>query len=186
MDASFYGTLLLLLGLILAFINQIEFIIYPSSKVQKGIPKDKRNAFSWFTFFSLTIMGTAVLFINTFADIINYRTVWIPIRDNSHIVYQWTFMNFSNCYTFLIDFIFILIVFFVMLFFVSKVRSGSGKFVFSLDNKKELLFMLFFGYPVGFANLIVFFFLGASLLLLILSMIPTYIFNYVLQKGTAY
>lgn len=132
--ASIYGYLLIIFGLVLALYSQLKSISSSLSKTKDGISSIKWSQYAWFSFFTLTLMGTLVHFLDIF-QIVNYR-LWI-----------WDIsLNLSNWNTIIFDIAFITLCFISLMTSIRKVGMVRGKFSLSPDSKLELFFVLF-GHP---------------------------------------
>lgn len=190
---SYYGYLLIILGLVLALYYQLKGISKPISKPEKGgLHSLKWSQFSWFSFFTLTIMGTIIFFLDSFLDLINYR-IYYSYQDFLFNQSKLNVGSMSNFSTIIVDTLFILFCFYVLLVSIKRVKMGTeppyaGKLTLFPLGKIEL--------GVSSVNLInaiscLFFLfcliLGVSFLLLLMYfiiLIP--LFNYVIKYGKPY
>jgi len=155
-----YGYLLIISGAVLALYSQLKSITSNLSETKNGISSIKWSQYAWFSFFSLTLMGTLVHLFNIF-KVVNYRN-WVWDFSGHSVV---NCRNISNTLTILFDIIFIIICFLSLLISIRKVGMNRGKFSVSPDNKLELIFILI-GHP-AFAWLFLVFsaFIGVSYVL---------------------
>lgn len=170
--ASYYGYLLILLGLILALYSQIKGIGSPLSKPKDGIPSIKWSQFAWFSFFTLTFMGTIIFFLEPL-NILNYRLVYVDTDPGQAIAWIITFGKLINLGTIILDTLLILFCF-ISLFIGIKIvgmasqQPDAGKFHFHPKNKWQLIIFLLGHYlflPVLSTFMII---IGGSILLNVL------------------
>ena len=183
--ANFYGYLLILMGLLLALYYQYKSITTPLSKPKDGISSLKWSQFAWFSFFSLTLMGTIIIFLDIFdQNIVNFRATWLVCPSSITTSYC------SNGYTIFLDLL--LIVFcFIRLYVIitrigtSKYSTTEGKLTFKpAENIFELIVYLF-----GFRHFSIIFsfillFIGVSFALVFLYLIlQSYLIYVIVRKG---
>lgn len=189
----FYGYLLILLGLLLAFYWQLMGISKPQSLGHKdGVSGYKLNLFAWLSFFTLTLMGTIIFLIGTFSNIIYYR-IFYYYQENIVNINELSHGLVNNNSTLIVDSGFILFCFITL--FVSILRVGmgttksySGKFTFSPSKMIELVVI---AVNVNHIWLLLFIiaclFIGISFMLIamyIFILVP--LFNYIVKYGVPY
>lgn len=185
--AFYYGYFFIILGSLLALYSQLKGISTPLSELKNGIHPIKWSQFAWFSFFSLTFIGTIILFLSPF-NIINYRIIWAPIGDS----YKLSFGITSNFYTITVD-CFLIIFCFVRLFVgIKKVGMGSqapfaGRFTFKPAKVWELI-ALITGHPYFLPIFLIFLFIiGVSFLLIAMyTLVITPLFYLIIKEGIPY
>lgn len=135
--ASIYGYLLIILGLILALYYQLESITKNLSDAKDVISSIKYGQYAWFSFFSLTLMGTLVHFLGIF-QIVQYRN-WGWDYSNNIVP---NCRNINNKLTVILDVGFILFCFVRLLISIRKVEMERGKIFVSLHHKWELVIFI--------------------------------------------
>ncbi len=193
-----YGQLLILLGLILALYHHLKSITAPSNAVEDGMPLARKRLFSWFAFFSLTVMGTVIILLGSFADIVSFRFLWIFTKIGDGYKMDISLGYGNNFLLFAIDLFFIIVFYYAMILFITRVGSnGFDRANFdearfdeeriSVNLSAHEIFVFAFGhYYVWILFSIIFFIFQVSILLILLSLIPTLLFTYIFKHGQAH
>jgi hypothetical protein len=171
-----YGYLLIVLGAVIAIYSQLKSISSSLSETKDGISSIKWSQYAWFSFFSLTLIGTLVHLFNSF-QMVNFRT-WVWNFNDTY------FENISNGFTITLDVLFIFICFFSLLTTIRKVGSIRGGFSVSPDNRWELILVLI-GHPAfTWSFLILSLIFGVSYVLigLYFCIMPP-LFSYIIKYG---
>ncbi len=143
---SYYGYLLIILGLLLALYSQLESISSSLSTPKHGITSIKWSQFAWFSFFTLTFMGT-IIFLFEPLNILNYRIIYVDTDPGLEISWILTFGSLTNFYTIILDSFLIIFCFISLLIGIRTVgmrthQPNAGRFEFRFDNKWELIIFL--------------------------------------------
>ncbi len=178
-----YGYIFLLMGLIISLYAIIISIVTPENQPIRNIRQNKWNQLVLFSFLCLSLIGTLLLFIDFFwKEAINYRMITYP------------------GITLFADIILILHIFVGFIVIISRVEmqtvgERAGKFVIALNKKLEFFGVILF-LPVPprgdfsryFWMFLLFFYvmLGASSLLIILSLIPIVLTKIIFENAPAF
>ena len=116
--SQFYTALLFLFALV------IQALVYLSvrTKDEDKIIREKNRMFSYIPFISLSVMSGLVLLVGSIADVINFRLAWIVKELNGKYEINFEPMIVSNEYYVLLDFLFILFIFYAMLKFSRRFK----------------------------------------------------------------
>ena len=182
--SQFYSALLFLFAIVL------EALVHLTLKTQnedKTI-REKNKMFTHVPFISLSAMSGLVLLASSITDIINFRLAWIVKELNGKYEISFEPMIVTNEYYVLLDFLFILLIFYAMLKFSRSFKYRKYPYHqegFYLDASRQTdILLMGFVYPsIYIFYMLGFFGIGISLLLVIFSLIPCSLISYVFWKN---
>jgi lysylphosphatidylglycerol synthetase-like protein (DUF2156 family) len=187
MDVStFYSALLFVFAVLLEFILILHN--FHGTKENGGTIEYKNMKFSIIPFMSLATMCAIIWLVGSFSNIINFRLAWIVNEIDSTYELSFKPMIISNQLYVLIDAIFIIFIFYAMLKYSRRVRyrkyqGDEEGYYFDAERQSDFL-LIGFAHPQLYVfYLFLFWGIGISMLLVILSCIPCVAISYAFRKN---